>query len=73
MSKKKSKKQKKPSYYSQAFELDVELFHLHFLPRLQLKRKKHYKKRIIITANTASAKVEKRRSGSTLLYNMWSK
>ncbi len=26
--------------YSQALELDVELLHLHFIPRLQLKREK---------------------------------
>lgn len=39
---------KKIVCHSQAFELDVELLHLHFLPRLQLKRQK----KRLITANT---------------------
>ena len=38
--KKKRRGGKKLACYSQALELDVKLLHLHFIPRLQLKRKK---------------------------------
>lgn len=41
--------------YSQALELDIELLHLHFIPRLQLKRRREKKKRLIIRVNIAAA------------------
>lgn len=58
--------QEKPSYYLQALELDVELLHLHFLPRLQLKREKK-----VNNHSKYSSGLVKEQSGSSLLYNMW--